>query len=137
MTQDNRKVPRLECAGTASLQITPDGPAYVGAIADLSARGSLLEFSEPLILARDAVVELTFCVKCLPFRVRAQAKSIRSKTRIGFLFLELRDRTRLQLEDLIEEMKVYPAIDPAKRAPSNLVAFPAKDRRVPVRKTRP
>jgi len=116
--------------------ITPGEPACLGRIANLSVEGCLLVFQEPLILERDALVELTFCVKNLPFRVRAQAKSIRSDTEIGFLFPQLRDRIKLQLEDLIEELKIYPAVGFAKPAISNLVVFPKADSRVVSPKTK-
>jgi hypothetical protein len=136
LTQENRSHPRMDCAGTASVLITPGEPVCLAGVVDLSVLGCLLAFHEPLTLERDALVELTFCVNNLPFRVRAQAKSIRSNTRIGFEFPQLRDRIKLQLEDLIEELGSFPRIEPAKPMVSNLVAFPKTGSRVVNPKTK-
>jgi hypothetical protein len=59
---------------------------------------------EPMVLHADTVVELSFSVKQLPFRVRAQVKVKRSETTIGFQFLEISRRARGQLGELIEEL---------------------------------
>jgi hypothetical protein len=72
MTKDNRKVPRLECTGTASMLVTPGAAECLARIVDLSARGCLLVFQEPLTLEKSALVELTFSVKNVPFRERRQ-----------------------------------------------------------------
>jgi hypothetical protein len=50
------------------------------------------------------MVELTFEVNRLPFRVRAQVKAIRSDKMIGFQFLQVSRRTQWQLEELIQEL---------------------------------
>ena len=59
---------------------------------------------KPQILEQDALVELTFHINHLPFRVRGQVKAVRSDTRIGFEFPQLSKRVRTQLEDLVDEL---------------------------------
>jgi hypothetical protein len=50
------------------------------------------------------LVELTFEINHLPFRVRGQVKAIRTDTTIGFQFPLLSERVRNQLEDLMKEL---------------------------------
>jgi len=117
------------------MQITPDEPLCRARIVDLSVEGCLLVLLEPQILREDTLVELTFCVNNLPFRVRAQAKSIRTDAKIGFQFPHLSERVRLQLEDLIEELKFRPLARLAKRTASRLSVTPKTGSSVANRKT--
>jgi hypothetical protein len=50
------------------------------------------------------LVELTFEIDHLPFRVRGQVKAIRTDRTIGFQFPLLSERVRNQLEDLMKEL---------------------------------
>jgi hypothetical protein len=50
------------------------------------------------------LVELTFEINHLPFRVRGQVKALRTDTTIGFQFPLLSERVRNQLEDLMKEL---------------------------------
>ena len=58
----------------------------------------------PQRLSQDTLVELTFDINHLPFRVRGQVKAIRSDTTIGFQFPLLSERLRMRLEDLMKEL---------------------------------
>ena len=71
---------------------------------DLSVEGCLMVLQQPPSIPQDSMVELTFNVNWLPFRVRAIAKVIRSATTIGFQFDRVSTRTQWHLEELIEEL---------------------------------
>ena len=64
----------------------------------------MMVLQEPQSLPQDTMVELTFQINSLPFRVRGQVKEIRSDTRIGFEFPLLNKKVRRQLEDLVNEL---------------------------------
>ena len=70
----------------------------------MSLEGCLIVLEEPADARLDAIAELRFSVKQLPFRVRAQIKVLRTHTTIGFQFLQISRRGRGQLLELIEEL---------------------------------
>ena len=58
----------------------------------------------PQHLATDTLVELTFNIHHLSFRVRGQVRAIRSDGTIGFQFPALSERVRRDLDELMEEL---------------------------------
>jgi hypothetical protein len=64
----------------------------------------MMVLQEPQSLPQDTMVELTFQINSLPFRMRGQVKEIRSDNRIGFEFPLLNKKVRRQLEDLVNEL---------------------------------
>jgi c-di-GMP-binding flagellar brake protein YcgR len=99
-----RRHARLECSGSARVYLLDEGLELPGKIMDLSLEGCLVVLQKPMALREDAVVEINFSVKQLPFRVRAQVKVRRSQTTVGFQFLKISLRGRRQLGELIEEL---------------------------------
>jgi c-di-GMP-binding flagellar brake protein YcgR len=75
-----------------------------GKIVNLSMGGCLVALQTPPELVMNERVELIFCVNQMPFHVRANVRSIRSETLIGFQFSHLSNRVRMRLEDLIKEL---------------------------------
>jgi hypothetical protein len=63
-----------------------------------------MAFEKPQSLSQDTLVELTFQINNLPFRVSGQVKGTRSDARIGLKFPLLSKSVRRQLEDLVEEL---------------------------------
>ena len=102
--QQKRRHPRMECSGNASLHLLGEGIDFRGKIIDLSLEGCLIALEESAGLKVDAVVELSFSVRQLPFRVRAQVKVMRSPLLIGFHFLMISGRASGQMGELIEEL---------------------------------
>jgi hypothetical protein len=102
-TREKRRYPRIKCTGPAAVQIAA-GESCPATIVNLSATGCLVHFRKPQRLSRDTLVELTFDINHLPFRVRGQVKAIRTDTTIGFQFPLLSERVRTQLEDLMKEL---------------------------------
>jgi c-di-GMP-binding flagellar brake protein YcgR len=105
MENDKRRSPRFECSGIAAVQVNPLEPPLSARIADLSLEGCLILLDKPKLLTLNIMVELIFNVNHLPFRVRAQVRAVRSNAAIGFQFHQVSQRTSLQLEDLIDELK--------------------------------
>ncbi len=104
MATENRKNPRFECRGMASVQVAPGLVPCPARIFNLSADGCLIELEQPCLLFQDTIVELTFTLNDLPFRMWGQVKAIRSDTRIGFQFLLLSDRIRTRLLHSLEQL---------------------------------
>ncbi len=104
MAKEQRRSPRFQCAGTAGVEVAPAGVPCPAKVVNLSAGGCLLVFKEPQFLVQDTIVELTFRINGLQFRVWGQVRAIRSATQIGFQFSLLSDRVRRRLEDLITQL---------------------------------
>lgn len=104
MTKEQRRNPRFECSGTASVQLAANEPACPGKIVNVSAGGCLIVLQNPQELSQDTMVELTFKVNDLVFRVWGKVRAIRSETQIGFEFPLLSERVRKRLADLIEQL---------------------------------
>jgi len=104
MAKENRKSPRFECKGRASVQVAPGLVPWPARIFNLSADGCFIELERPDLLLQDSIVELTFTVNDLPFRVWGQVKAVQSDSMIGFRFLLLSDRIRRRLGNSLEQL---------------------------------
>ncbi len=104
MAKPQRRSPRLECAGTAGVQVVVLDAPRPARVVNLSVGGCLLVLKEPQFLSQDTILELTFRINDLQFRVWGQVRAIRSGTQIGFQFSLLSDRVRRRLEDLIAQL---------------------------------
>jgi hypothetical protein len=103
--EELRQSPRLGCRGIGAIQTLPPSEQPCPAkILNLSMGGCLMELKAPLDLAVDEIVELIFSVNQVPFHVRGQVRVIRPKVSVGFQFLQLSERTRWHLSELIEEL---------------------------------
>jgi c-di-GMP-binding flagellar brake protein YcgR len=101
---EQRRYPRIKCTGPAAVQTAAGGESCPATILNLSARGCLIHLRRPQRLSQDMLVELSFEINHLPFRVRGQVKAIRTETMIGLQFPLLSERVRNQLEDLMSEL---------------------------------
>ena len=59
---------------------------------------------QPQLLRKDTLVELTFNIHHLSFRVSGQVRAVRSDSTIGFQFPALSERVRKELDDLMKEL---------------------------------
>jgi hypothetical protein len=102
---EQRQSTRLECEGAGAIQTLPacERP-FPAKILNLSVDGCLMELQGPLDLATDEIVELLFTVNQMPFRVRGKIRAVRSIVLVGSQFLQLSERTRRHLHELIEEL---------------------------------
>jgi c-di-GMP-binding flagellar brake protein YcgR len=101
---EQRRYPRIECTGPAAVQIAVGEESCPATIVNLSPGGCLMHLRKPQRLSQDMLVELTFDINHLPFRVQGQVKAIRTGTAIGFQFPHLSERVRNRLEDLMKEL---------------------------------
>ncbi|MGA2650095.1 MAG: PilZ domain-containing protein [Terracidiphilus sp.] len=101
---EKRRHPRLGCVGPAAVQLAVGEPLIPATIVDLSAGGCRVVLRQPQHLPKDTLVELTFAIHHLPFRVRGQVKANGSDTTIGFQFTVLTERTQRQVEDVMNEL---------------------------------
>ena len=104
MAGQRRRNPRFECEGSVGVQLDAGGVPFLARIVNLSAEGCLIVFKEPQRLSQDTIVELTFKVDNLKFRVWGQVRAIRSDCQIGFQFPLLSERVRGRIEDLITQL---------------------------------
>jgi hypothetical protein len=102
--QEKRRQTRILCTGSAGIQVHAGEEFCPAKIVNLSAGGCLIILQKPQRLSQGTMVELTFQINSLPFRVRGQVREIRSDTRIGFEFPLLSKKVRRQLEDLVDEL---------------------------------
>lgn len=102
--REKRRHPRLGCIGPAAVRIAGDEALIPATIVDLSAGGCRVVLRQPQCLPKDTVVELTFAVHHLPFRVCGQVKADGSDTTIGFQFTAVSERTKWQIEEVMNEL---------------------------------
>jgi len=102
--REKRRHPRLGCIGPAAVQVAGGEPLIPATIVDLSAGGCRVVLRQPQQLPKDTVVELTFAIHHLPFRVCGKVKADSSDTAIGFQFTVLSERTQWQIEEVMNEL---------------------------------
>lgn len=105
MYSEKRRHRRIDCSGGATMQVSPNGTAVRARVLDVSVEGCLLQFLKTPKLEIEQTVDLTFTVNNLPFHVLAQVRSLREHQKVGLQFPQLRERIRLQLEDLVDELR--------------------------------
>jgi c-di-GMP-binding flagellar brake protein YcgR len=99
---EQRRFPRVACRGAARIQVEPGESFHPATLLNLSAGGCLILLHEPHPVAQNIEVDLDFQINHLACQVRGQAKAIHSITRVGFEFRFVNERTRRQIEDLVE-----------------------------------
>ena len=102
--KERRRNRRYRCIAPATVQVSLDDVPCLARIVDLSIGGCLVVLRDPQSLSEDTVVELTFDVDQLPFRLRAQVRAIRSDVSIGCQFLIASPRVQKRLDDLIGDI---------------------------------
>ncbi len=119
LPHDNRRRnPRFACNGPAEVLLTPDGPTLPARILNLSAEGALIALLTPRILLPNARVELTFTVRGLLFRVRAELRAARpGDAEFGFQFVSLSQRMLAQIEDMVQELAIVEGVHVPRLAP--------------------
>jgi hypothetical protein len=102
--EDRRKHLRFRCGGEAEIRSLSSGVCARGAIANLSLGGCLVQLVENHSFRRTEEVEMTFCVRQLPVRVRASVRQVYPDHHVGVEFTMLSERGKRQLKELIEEL---------------------------------
>ncbi len=105
--QERRKESRHSVDGTAALTLLDTAIRLRGRILDLSMSGCQFRTDDcfPMGIYRRAEIE--FQLDGLPFRIAGVTQSIHKPNRVGVRFLDMSERKRLQLEELIAEIEEF------------------------------
>ena len=101
--EQRRRHSRFECKGIAQVYFTRSAVPCPAEILNLSVGGALVVMQQPRDTYPGENMEVAFTVNDLPFRVRAQVRSVRSDRVLGVLFSPS-ERVKGHLEDLVEEL---------------------------------
>lgn len=104
-TGDRRAFRRLRVDTRARLHLVKTGIQMTGAIQDLSMAGCRIVTEEPFNVGIYVRVEAEFFLHGLPFRLGGVSQAIINKKTIGVRFLDMSDRKREQLAELIQEIQ--------------------------------
>ena len=110
---DRRSRQRQEIDTTASILLVKIGSTLRGHILDLSLDGCRIRTLEPFPVGIYTRVETEFRLFGLPFRLSGVVQSIHDRSTIGIRFLDLSERKREQVLDLIGEIQQFQAARPA------------------------
>ena len=101
---ERRCVPRLRCNGSAEVYLASAQPYRCARLLNLSQQGCRLELAEPCEVVPGCAVEVAFIVNQLPFRLRAEVRTVVARKTLGISFLNLSARSALNLQELVYEL---------------------------------
>jgi PilZ domain len=101
---ERRKEPRHTVDGTAVLHLIDPAIHLRGRILDLSHSGCLFRTEDCFPMGIYRRVEIEFQLDGLPFRLAGVTQSIHKKHKVGVRFLDVSERKRLQLTEVIDEI---------------------------------
>ena len=103
--RERRKDPRHTVDGSAVLHLLDSSIHLRGRILDLSRSGCQFRTDDcfPMGIYRRAEIE--FQLEGLPFRLSCVTQSLHNRNRVGVRFLDMSDRKREQLDELIVDME--------------------------------
>ncbi len=104
---DRRAHRRHAVDTSAKLHLVKTGICMTGTIQDLSMAGCRLRTEEPFNVGIYVRVETEFYLRGLPFRLGGVSQAIMNKNTIGVRFLDMSDRKRDQLAELIDEISEH------------------------------
>jgi c-di-GMP-binding flagellar brake protein YcgR len=110
---DRRKESRHTVDGTATLYLLDPGIRLRGRILDLSLNGCQFRTEDCFPLGIRSRVEIEFQLDGLPFRLAGVTQSIHKRHKVGVHFLNVSERKREQLVELIAENNELRAVKPS------------------------
>lgn len=102
--RERRSSPRHAVDTSANLFLVKSGIAMSGKILNLSQGGCRLRTQERFQVGIYVRVEMEFYLHGLPFRLPGVTQSIQDQNTLGVRFLEMSERRREQLTELIAEI---------------------------------
>ncbi len=118
---DHRRYPRLDCGGMADLRVLPNGAKETGSLVNLSKRGCCFLADEALRGSEGATIEMHLKVRGIDLRVAGIIRHVHKWRRAGIEFVELSERKREQIEELMGELaELSKAADRARAAARKL-----------------
>jgi c-di-GMP-binding flagellar brake protein YcgR len=103
--RDRRAQARSEIDSTATILLVNVGSALRGHILDLSVGGCRIRTDEKFPVGIYTRVETEFHLQGLPFRLGGVIQAIHNRFMVGIRFLDLSERKRQQVLDLIDEIE--------------------------------
>lgn len=101
---ERRKDPRLQVDTSAEILLVNVGSRLHGRILDLSLGGCRVETDNRFPVGIYTRVEAEFCIDGLQFRLGGVIQQIHGPRTVGIRFLDMSERKRQQLLDLIAEI---------------------------------
>jgi PilZ domain len=101
---ERREHARYSVDGWAEILVADGSMLFRGRVLDISVAGCYIETQARLRLEPGTRVEMVFRVNEMVFRVEALSRMVRPGLGAGFLFLKMKGRMRMGLEDLIREL---------------------------------
>lgn len=111
--RERRAQSRETVDSSAIVFVVKSGSRLEGRIVDLSPSGCGIRCHEPHLRGIYMRVEVEFRLEGLPFRLGGVIQSIRDKHTVGIRFLDLGERKRAQVDELIAELQALHESDPA------------------------
>ncbi len=102
--EERRQHARFQCDGEAEMRGLSSGFRAVGKIENLSLSGCLMQLRDRYWFRAGEEVEMTFCVRQLPFRVGGRVREIHPGKGVGVEFTLMTERGGHQLLVLIGEL---------------------------------
>jgi len=99
--------PRNDVDATAIIRLVNMGADMPGRILDISSGGCHIRTDSPFPVGIYRRVETEFRLEGLPFRLGGVTQAIYDKFNVGIRFLDMSDRKREQLLQLIEEIQEH------------------------------
>jgi c-di-GMP-binding flagellar brake protein YcgR len=126
--RDRRAQARSEIDTTATILLVNVGSALRGHILDLSVGGCRIRTDEKFPVGIYTRVETEFHLQGLPFRLGGVIQAIHNRFMVGIRFLDLSERKRQQVLDLIDEIEQLRAEMPHEIDSSTAEHNPADNR---------
>jgi hypothetical protein len=101
---DRRAFPRHAVDAVSKMLLVNTGICMAGRVLDLSLGGCKIRTEEPFQVGIFVRVEAEFYLQGLPFRISGVSQSIFDRNTIGVRFLDMSQRRREQLAELIAEI---------------------------------
>ena len=101
---DRRQHPRFAIDAWAEVLVLDGSLLFRGRVLDISLAGCFIQTEARLHMRQRTPVEMVFRLNNTAFRIRATSRMVRPGIGAGFLFSEMSDRTRLELDALIAEL---------------------------------
>jgi len=110
---ERREHPRREVDTAANLLLVKSGICMTGRIVNLSLGGCRIRTESPFRVGIYVRLEAEFRLHGLPFRIGGVSQAILDKNTLGIRFLDMSDRKREQLKELIAEIEEWDALEAA------------------------
>ena len=117
-SRERRAQARHQVDTSATILLVRVGSALRGRILDLSPGGCRIRTDERFPVGIYTRVEAEFRFQGLPFRLSGVIQAIHNRNTVGIRFLDLSERKREQILELIGEIEEMRATDPPADAPT-------------------